>query len=158
MSDLASGHGAAPVKVAVRRLPAALDLPLPSRATAHAAGFDLRAAVDLPIVVPVGGRALVPTGVAIAVPPGYEAQIRPRSGLALRHGIGLINSPGTIDSDYRGEIGLPVINLGGKPYTIRRGERVAQLVIQAVCRVDLRLTLELDATERGGQGFGHSGD
>jgi dUTP pyrophosphatase len=100
---------------------------------------------------------LIPTGLALAIPEGYEGQIRPRSGLALRHGIGLINSPGTIDSDYRGEVGLPVINLGAAPYTIRRGDRVAQLVIQEVCRVEVRLTTELEATERGGRGFGHSG-
>lgn len=157
MSDLASGHGAAPVKVAVRRLPAALDLPLPSRATAHAAGFDLRAAVDLPIVVPVGGRALVPTGVAIAVPPGYEAQIRPRSGLALKSGMTLLNAPGTIDADYRGEVGVIVVNHGTEPVTIARGDRIAQLVIQKLPDVELQAAEELPETSRGAGGFGHTG-
>jgi dUTP pyrophosphatase len=148
------------VTVGVRRLfpERDRDLPLPGYMSAGASGLDLPAALEGEVTLAPGEIRLIPTGLALAIPEGYEGQIRPRSGLALRHGIGLINSPGTIDSDYRGEIGLPVINLGGKPYTIRRGERVAQLVIQAVCRVDLRLTLELDATERGGQGFGHSGD
>jgi dUTP pyrophosphatase len=133
------------------------DLPLPGAMTAGASGLDLPAAVEEEVTLAPGEIRLIPTGLALAIPLGYEGQIRPRSGLALKHGIGLINSPGTIDSDYRGEIGLPVINLGPVPYTIRRGDRVAQLVIQEVCRVELRLTPDLEATERGARGFGHSG-
>jgi dUTP pyrophosphatase len=147
------------VTVGVRRLFPERDgdLPLPGPMSAGASGLDLSAAVEQEVTLAPGEIRLIPTGLALAIPEGYEGQIRPRSGLALKHGIGLINSPGTIDSDYRGEIGLPVINLGPAPYTIRRGERVAQLVIQEVCRVELRLTPELGATERGGRGFGHSG-
>jgi dUTP pyrophosphatase len=130
VSETADRLSAAPVKVAVRRLPAALDLPLPARATAHAAGFDLRAAVESPVVLPAGARALVPTGVAIAVPAGYEAQVRPRSGLALKSGVTLLNAPGTIDADYRGEVGVIVVNHGTDAVTIARGDRIAQLVIQ----------------------------
>ena len=104
-----------------------------------------------------GEIQLIPTGLALAIPAGFEGQIRPRSGLALKHGITLINSPGTIDSDYRGEIGLPVINLGPRPYTIRRGERLAQLVIQRIYRANLQETDRLESTERGQGGFGHSG-
>ena len=145
------------VTVAVRRLPGALDLPIPERATAHAAGFDLRAAVTVPLIVEPGARALVPTGVAIAVPPGYEAQIRPRSCLALKSGITLLNAPGTIDADYRGEVGVIAINHGGAPVTIARGDRIAQLVIQKLPDVELTLVDELPETSRGAGGFGHTG-
>ena len=145
------------LKVSIRRLPEALDLPLPERATAHASGFDLRAAVPVPVVVPAGGRVLVPTGVAIAVPPGYEAQIRPRSGLALKSGVTLLNSPGTIDADYRGEVGVIVVNHGAAPITIARGDRIAQLVIQTIPDVVLEAVDELPETERGAGGFGHTG-
>jgi len=148
---------AAALKVAIRRLPAALDLPIPEKATAHAAGFDLRAAVDAPLVVPVGGRALVPTGIAIAVPPGYEAQIRPRSGLALKSGITLLNAPGTIDADYRGEVGVIVINHGTDPVSIARGDRIAQMVIHELPDVELQALDELPGTPRGAGGFGHTG-
>jgi dUTP pyrophosphatase len=133
------------------------DLPLPGTMTAGASGLDLPAAVAGEVTLAPGEIRLIPTGLVMAIPEGYEGQIRPRSGLALKHGISLINSPGTIDSDYRGEIGLPLINLGPAPYTIRRGDRVAQLVIQEVCRVELRLTSDLEPTVRGGGGFGHSG-
>ena len=145
------------VKVSIRRLPAAADLPLPERATAHASGFDLRACVSVPLVVPVGARAVIPTGVAFAVPPGYEAQIRPRSGLALKSGVTLLNSPGTIDADYRGEVGVIVVNHGTVPVTIARGDRIAQMVIQTVPEVDLESVEELPETERGAGGFGHTG-
>ena len=147
------------VTVAVQRLfpDRDHDLSLPESMSPGASGLDLAAAVEGEVTLAPGEIRLIPTGLALAIPEGYEGQIRPRSGLALRHGIGLINSPGTIDSDYRGEVGLPVINLGAAPYTIRRGDRVAQLVIQEVCRVEVRLTTELEATERGGRGFGHSG-
>ena len=143
--------------MAVRRLPAALDLPLPTRATENAAGFDLRAAVPAPLVVPVGGRALVPTGIAIAVPPGYEAQVRPRSGLALKSGVTLLNAPGTIDADYRGEIGVIVVNHGAEPVSIARGDRIAQLVIHELPDVELQAFDELPETSRGAGGFGHTG-
>jgi len=145
------------LKVSIRRLPAAADLPLPERATAHASGFDLRARVSGSLVVAVGARALIPTGVAIAVPPGYEAQIRPRSGLALKSGLTLLNSPGTIDADYRGEVGVIVVNHGTDPVTIARGDRIAQMVIQTVPGVDLESVDELPETERGAGGFGHTG-
>ena len=139
------------------RLPTALDLPLPSRATEHAAGFDLRASVVAPTVVNVGARLLVPTGVAIALPPGYEAQIRPRSGLALRSGVTLLNAPGTIDADYRGEVGVIVVNHGDAPLTIARGDRIAQMVIHRLPEVELESVDELPETPRGGGGFGHTG-
>ena len=145
------------LKVSIRRLPAAADLPLPERATAHASGFDLRACVSLPIIVPAGGRALIPTGVAVCLPPGYEAQLRPRSGLALKSGLTLLNSPGTIDADYRGEVGVIVVNHGTDPVTIARGDRIAQMVIQTVPDVDLETVDELPETDRGAGGFGHTG-
>jgi len=134
-----------------------LDLPLPAYVSAGAAGMDLAAALEREVALAPGEIQLIPTGLALAIPAGFEGQIRPRSGLALKYGITLINSPGTIDSDYRGEIGLPVINLGPRPYTIRRGERLAQLVIQRIYRANLQETDRLKSTERGQGGFGHSG-
>jgi len=145
------------VRVAIARLPGARDLPLPRRATPGSAGYDLCAAVDAALLLAPGERALVPTGFAIAVPEGYEAQVRPRSGLALRHGIVLPNAPGTIDSDYRGEVKVILQNLGDAPFTIRRGDRIAQLVIAAVARAEWDERSELDDTTRGEGGFGHSG-
>ena len=145
------------VKVAIRRLPEAQDLPIPERATTHAAGFDLRAAVAAPVVVAPGGRMLVPTGIAIAVPPGYEAQIRPRSGLALKSGVTLLNAPGTIDADYRGEVGVIVVNHGDEPVRIARGDRIAQLIIGKLPDVELHVMDELPETSRGAGGFGHTG-
>jgi len=133
------------------------DLPLPAYLSSGAAGMDLAAALEGEVALAPGEIQLIPTGLALAIPEGFEGQIRPRSGLALKHGITLINSPGTIDSDYRGEIGLPVINLGPRPYTIRRGERLAQLVIQRIYRANLQETDHLEKTERGQGGFGHSG-
>lgn len=133
------------------------DLPLPSRATEHASGFDLRAAVDEPLTLAPGERALVPTGIAIAIPPGWEGQVRPRSGLALRHGIALVNAPGTIDADYRGEIGVILVNLAKEPFVIERGERIAQLVIAQVPECMLELVESLDETSRGSGGFGSTG-
>lgn len=147
----------APLTVRLKLLPHATDLPLPERATLGASGFDLRAAVATPLVVPAGARALVPTGVVLAIPPGYEAQVRPRSGLALRSGLTLLNSPGTIDADYRGEVGVIVINHGDAPVTIARGDRVAQLVFQEVPAADLEIVEELPGTVRGAMGFGHTG-
>ncbi len=145
------------MRVRIARLPGARDLPLPARATRGAAGFDLHAAVEAPVVVAPRERALIPTGFAIAVPEGYEAQVRPRSGLALQHGIILPNAPGTIDSDYRGEVKIIVCNTGEKPFTIERGDRIAQLVIAPVARAEWKEVASLDVTERGEGGFGHSG-
>jgi len=136
------------------------DLPVPKPATAGSAGVDLHAAVSEPLELLPGARALVPTGFVLEIPEGYEAQVRPRSGLALRHGIVLPNAPGTIDSDYRGELGVLVMNLGSEPFVIRRGDRIAQLVIAQVVRpefVEVAAADELDATQRGAGGFGHSG-
>jgi dUTP pyrophosphatase len=145
------------VTIAVRRLPHAEGLPLPSYATAGAAGFDLLAALREPLVVPPGGRALVPTGLQIALPQGYELQLRPRSGLALKHGITLPNSPGTVDEDYRGELGVIVLNTGAEPFTVERGMRIAQGVVAPVVRAGWAEVEELPATTRGAGGFGSTG-
>ena len=141
----------------VVRLPHAADLPLPSYATEGAAGMDLLAAVMSPIVIPPGARMLVPTGLRIAIPPGYELQVRPRSGLALKNGIVLPNSPGTIDEDYRGELGVIVRNAGDAPFTVERGMRIAQAVIAPVVRASWREVAELPDTARGVGGFGSTG-
>lgn len=145
------------VEVRVRRLVEAEDLPLPVRATVGSAGIDLRARVDGEIAVRPGARVLVPTGIAIALPEGYEAQVRPRSGLAVEHGLTLLNSPGTVDADYRGEIAVLLVNLGEAPARIRRGDRIAQLVVQRVPATTWIEVDELPATARGGGGFGHTG-
>ena len=133
------------------------DIALPRYMTAHSAGMDICAAVKNDLVLEKGQISLVPTGFAMALPPGFEAQIRPRSGLAVKHGIGLINSPGTIDADYRGEIMIAVINLCPEPYTIRRGERIAQMIIQRVYRAELQPVDRLEPTVRNTGGFGHTG-
>jgi dUTP pyrophosphatase len=140
------------------RVPEGRDLPVPERATAQAAGFDLRARVDDSMELLPGARGVVPTGIAIALPPGFEAQVRPRSGLAMKHGLSVINAPGTVDSDYRGEIRVLLINHGDEPVRIRRGDRIAQLVVQRLPRIVLREAPELPETLRGGGGFGHTGD
>jgi dUTP pyrophosphatase len=145
------------VTIAVRRLPHAEGLPLPSYATAGAAGFDLLAALREPLVVPPGGRALVPTGLQIALPQGYELQLRPRSGLALKHGVTLPNSPGTVDEDYRGELGVILLNTGAEPFTVERGMRIAQGVVAPVVRAGWAEVAELPATTRGAGGFGSTG-
>jgi len=146
------------ITVSVQRLPHAADLPLPAYATPDSAGLDLIAAIDAPVDLAPGARCLVPTGLKIALPAGYEAQVRPRSGLALKHGITLLNSPGTIDADYRGEIGVILINLGQENFTIRRGERIAQMVVAPVSRLAWREQSEdLAATQRGEGGFGSTG-
>jgi len=129
----------------------------PAYQTEHAAGLDVYAAVTEPLTIPPGRVVAVPTGVHLEIPPGYEAQVRPRSGLALRHGIGIPNGPGTIDSDYRGELQVLLINFGSEPYVVRRGDRVAQLVFASVARVSLTVAEELQDTVRGDGGFGHSG-
>jgi dUTP pyrophosphatase len=143
-------------RLRVSRTPAAADLPLPEYATAGAAGLDLRAAVPEPVVVPPGGRVLVPTGLRLALPPGTEGQVRPRSGLALRHGIVLPNAPGTIDCDYRGEVQVILWNTGAEPFVVARGDRIAQLVVAPVVRVDV-VEVALDETSRGSGGFGSTG-
>ena len=147
------------VKVEIRQLPHGEGLALPAYQSAHAAGLDLLAAVPdaAPLILLPGARALVPTGLTIALPSGYEAQIRPRSGLASKHGVTVLNTPGTIDADYRGEIGVLLINHGDAPFQIRRGERIAQMVIAAVVRVELVPAVALSATDRGGGGFGSTG-
>lgn len=146
-----------PITVKIKRLTNGTGLPLPSRMTAESAGFDLPAAVDSPVIVQPGEIYLVPCGFAMAIPPGYEAQVRPRSGLASRFGITLINTPGTIDSDYRGEVRVPVINHGREPFTIERGMRIAQMLVLPVPPVQVVEVDELDETARGGGGFGHTG-
>ena len=147
-----------PVSVGVRRVRAhAQPLPLPRYETALAAGMDLRADIEDALVLAPLGRALVPTGLALALPPGYEAQVRPRSGLALRHGLTLLNSPGTVDADYRGEVQVLLVNLSSEPFTLRRGERIAQLVVAPVTHASLVELDVLDTTERGEGGFGSTG-
>jgi len=145
------------VRLEVEVLPHGKGLPLPAYATEGSAGLDLRAAVEEPLVIEPGDRVLVPTGLRVAIPPGYEGQVRARSGIALRHGIGLPNAPGTIDSDYRGELKVLLTNWGREPFTIRRGDRVAQLVIAPVARAEVVAVEALDETARRDGGFGHTG-
>jgi dUTP pyrophosphatase len=147
------------ITVRIMRLPHGADLPLPSYQSAHAAGIDLLAAVpaDTPVTIEPGRYAAVPTGIAIALPPGTEAQVRPRSGLARNHGVTVLNSPGTVDADYRGEIQVLLINLGDAPFIVTRGLRMAQLVVAQVTRIALQETMELDGTSRGAGGFGSTG-
>ena len=147
------------VEVAVRRLAHGSDLPLPAYASEGAAGLDLRAATPDGETIEIlpGARQVVPTGISIALPSGYEAQVRPRSGLARRHGVTCLNSPGTVDSDYRGEIAVILINLGQEPFAISRGDRIAQLVVAPVARAHWRTVADLDETGRGAGGFGSSG-
>jgi len=144
------------MQVYIKRLHS-FDLPLPRYMTAGAAGVDLYAAVEQDVAIAPGGRVLIPTGIAIALPENYEAQIRPRSGLALKHGLTLLNTPGTIDWDYRGEIKVIVINLGDKEYILQRGERIAQMIFNRVEKAELIEVQELDDTNRGAGGFGHTG-
>lgn len=143
--------------VSVRVLPHGEGLPLPARATDGAAGFDLRAAVDYPRVLGPGQRMLIPCGIALALPPGWEAQVRPRSGLAVRHGVTVLNSPGTIDADYRGEVQVSLINHGQEDFLVQRGERIAQIVFARVEAPVLHLVEELPPTNRGPAGFGSTG-
>lgn len=145
------------IDVAVMRLPHAEDLSLPAYQSEDAAGVDLIAAVEAPLTLLPLGRALVPTGLAIALPSGYEAQVRPRSGLAAKHGVTVLNSPGTVDADYRGEVKVILINLSDTPFTVVRGERIAQMVIAPVSRVRFAETEALDVTARGAGGFGSTG-
>jgi dUTP pyrophosphatase len=144
-------------RVAIQILPGCEDLPLPAYATAGAAGADITAALGEPLRLEPGERALVPAGFRMALPAGYEAQVRPRSGRALREGLTLLNTPGTIDSDYRGEVAVLVVNLGQDPLVIRRGERIAQMIVAPVAQAAFEARAELPATDRGAGGFGHTG-
>ena len=145
------------IDVQIQRLPHGRDLPLPAYQSAQAAGLDLVAAVDTPLTLKPGVRALVPTGIAIALPEGHEAQVRPRSGLAAKQGVTVVNAPGTIDADYRGEIKVALINLGQEPVEIARGTRIAQMVIAPVTHASLREVATLAETSRGAGGFGSTG-
>ena len=141
----------------IEQLAGARDLPAPQYMTEHAAGLDLRAAVDSPVTLAPGAFASIPTGIRIAVPLGWEAQVRPRSGLAAKHGVTVLNTPGTIDADYRGEVRAILINHGSAPFVVHRGDRVAQLVLAPVARVEVEISDRLDTTSRGQGGFGHTG-
>jgi dUTP pyrophosphatase len=145
------------IKIARLRPDSDSDIPLPRYMTPQSAGMDICAAIEKEVVLEKGALTLIPTGFAIALPPGFEAQIRPRSGLAVKYGIGLINSPGTIDADYRGEIMIAVINLGNAPYKFQRGDRIAQMVIKKTYHAHLRTVEQLDETQRNTGGFGHTG-
>jgi dUTP pyrophosphatase len=145
------------LQVRIKRVGNNADLPLPVKMTAHAAGFDVAAAVAEPTILQPGEIRLIPCGFAMALPEGYEAQMRPRSGLASKHGVSMINTPGTIDCDYRGEVHVPMINLGKVAFTVTRGMRIAQMVIQKLPAVDLLEVDDLDKTARGSGGFGHTG-
>lgn len=146
-----------PIKVKIKRLASGIDLPLPKRMTEHAAGFDLHAACAEAIMLQPGDICLIPCGFAMAIPHGYEAQVRPRSGLASKHGIAPVNTPGTIDSDYRGEVHVPLINHGREAFTIERGMRIAQMLVLPVPSIEMIEVEDLDATTRGHRGFGHTG-
>lgn len=145
------------VSVAITRLPHGADLPLPAYQTDGAAGLDLMAALSAPVDLPAGARCLIPTGIAIALPLGYEAQIRPRSGLAFKFGISIVNAPGTIDADYRGEVSVLLVNLGDQPFRISHGDRIAQMVVAPVTRIAWDAVPSLDETERGSGGYGSTG-
>jgi dUTP pyrophosphatase len=145
------------LKVQIKRLPHGQDLPLPKYMSDHAAGMDLYAAVAETTTIPPGGWKLVPTGIAIALPDGYEAQVRPRSGLALKQGVSILNTPGTVDADYRGEVGVILMNHSKQELIIKRGDRIAQMIINKIERITFEEVSELPTTERGAGGFGHSG-
>lgn len=148
---------AEPARVRFRRLEHAADLPLPAPASPGAAGLDLRAAIDGELTLTPGSRLIVPTGFAVALPPGHEGQVRPRSGLAARHGVTVVNAPGTVDCDYRGEILVALVHLGDEPLVLRRGDRIAQLVVAPVAAVAVEEVARLPDTERGDGGFGSTG-
>ena len=153
----ADAESSMPLYVSIVATPNTADFPLPAYQTDGAAGMDLYAAVESQVVLLPGERLAVPTGILIAVPPGFEAQVRPRSGLARKYGIGMVNAPGTIDSDYRGEVQVLLINHGSEPFTIARGDRIAQLIVAPVVRVAWKIAANLDETSRGTGGFGHTG-
>lgn len=145
------------VAIKFRRLENNRDMPLPRYESEGSSGMDIRAAVKDEVILDPGEIRMIPTGLAMSIPTGYEGQVRPRSGLALKHGIGMVNSPGTIDSDYRGEIGIILINWGQRPFKIKRGDRIAQMVIARVHQANVIEVVDLDTTQRGEDGFGHSG-
>jgi dUTP pyrophosphatase len=145
------------LSVSITQLPHAKGLNLPKYGTEHSAGMDLEAAIDAPVTLKPGERAMVPTGLAIALPAGYEAQVRPRSGLAAKNGVTVLNTPGTIDADYRGEIKAILVNLGTEPFTIERGMRIAQMIVATYSRVEWTAVESLDETARGAGGFGSTG-
>ena len=160
MTDPSEPRGGSPgggsVRVRVAHV-GSVRVPLPQYQTPGSAGMDLRAALGEVVTIPAGERRFVPTGLAIEIPPGYEGQVRPRSGLALRHGVGIVNAPGTIDSDYRGEIGIVLVNHGSEPFVVEPLARIAQLVIAPFARAELAVVEALDATERGAGGYGSTG-
>jgi len=145
------------LKVKVKQLPHGADMPLPKYMSEHAAGMDLFAAVSAEMVIPSGEWKLVPTGLAIALPEGYEAQVRPRSGLALKQGVSILNTPGTVDADYRGEVGVILMNHSKNDLVIKRGDRIAQMIINKIERIEFEEVEELPSSDRGAGGFGHSG-
>ena len=145
------------VKVQIKRLSNGESLPLPKYMSDHAAGMDLYAAVNPEVIIPAGEWKLIPTGISIALPPGYEAQVRPRSGLALKQGVSVLNTPGTIDADYRGEVGVILMNHSKNDLIIKRGDRIAQMIINEIVRIDFEEVEELPETDRGAGGFGHTG-
>jgi dUTP pyrophosphatase len=144
------------IRIPIKKFSGCEDIFLPQYMTEHSAGMDIFAAVETDETILPGQRKMIPTGIAVALPVGYEAQIRPRSGLAIKNGVTLVNSPGTIDADYRGEIGIIMINHGEKPFVIRRGDRIAQMIVHQVCRVSWNACEHLDVTSRGNGGFGHT--
>jgi dUTP pyrophosphatase len=146
-----------PFKVEIKHMGDHKDVPLPVKMSAGASGYDVHAAVEEPVTIAPGERRLIPTGFGLSMPNGLEAQIRPRSGLAFKHGITTLNTPGTIDADYRGEVKVLLINLGSEAFVVQRGERIAQMVFQSVPEIDLAEVAELDDTVRGAGGFGHTG-
>ena len=146
-----------PITIKIKRLPGSQGLPLPAKMTPMSAGFDLSAAVTEPVTLAPGEIQLIPCGFCMELPPGHEAQVRPRSGLSTKHGVTLVNTPGTIDADYRGEVRVPLINLGKQPFVVERGMRIAQMVIVPLPAVELIEVEELDQTDRGQGGFGHTG-
>ena len=156
MNELPPVNSPETTQVSIKIKSGGEDIPLPRYMSAAAAGMDIHAAVDDEIVIPPGERVLVSTGIAIALPEGFEAQIRPRSGLAIKHGVTILNAPGTIDSDYRGEIKIIMINHGREPFTIRKGDRIAQMVVHRVARISWVICEGLDETARGEGGFGHT--
>ena len=145
------------VKLKVMRLPSSEGLELPSYQTSGSSGMDLRAAIYDQIIIPPMGRALIPTGLTVSIPPEFEGQVRPRSGLALRYGITVLNTPGTVDSDYRGELAVILVNLSDSPYTVKRGDRIAQLVVAKIAHAQIEVVNKIDTSNRGEGGFGHTG-
>lgn len=154
---LPASGGMERVRVVIKKLPGSEDIPLPRYMTPHASGMDIHAAVSEDAVLNPGEIKLIPTGLSIALPEGFEGQVRPRSGLALRHGVSVLNTPGTIDADYRGEVGIILINLGKDPFVVKRGDRIAQLIVNKVFQAHLDVAADLSSTTRNDGGFGHSG-